>query len=51
MIEAGVPSTEEVALVHREVPAPPGVVMVSLPAVPRNTSRMQSEGGATRGRG
>ena len=37
MIETGVPSTEEATLAHRVVPAPPGVVMVAPPEVPRNT--------------
>jgi hypothetical protein len=54
MIEAGAPSTEEATLVHREVPAPPGVVMVSPPEVPRNAERTQCEGprqGACKKRG
>jgi hypothetical protein len=44
MIEAGAPNTEEATLVHREgVPAPPGVVMVAPPEVPRNAESTQSE--------
>jgi hypothetical protein len=46
MIEAGAPSTEEGSLVLREVPAPPGVVILALPEVPRNAERAQSEGRA-----
>jgi hypothetical protein len=48
MIEAGTPSTKEVALVHSEVLAPPGMGMIAPPEVPRNASeaRAQSEGRA-----
>ena len=48
MRETGAPSTKEVALVHREVLAPPGVVILAPPEVPRNASeaRAQSEGRA-----
>jgi hypothetical protein len=48
MREAGTPSTKEVALVHSEVLAPPGVVILAPPEVPRNASeaRAQSEGRA-----
>ena len=57
MIEAGAPSTEEVAPVYREVPAPPGLVMVAPLEVPRNAETAQSIGRANekerkqRGRG
>jgi hypothetical protein len=42
MIEADAPSTKEVALVHRQVPAPPGVDMVAPPEVPCNAEGAQS---------
>jgi hypothetical protein len=45
MIEAGAPSTEEVARhLCGVVPAPLGVVMLAPPEVPRNASRAQTEG-------
>src|SRR5829696_10374912 len=51
MIEAGGPSTEEVAGgLFRDVPAPPGVGMFAPPEVLRNASRAKSEGRA-KGRG
>jgi len=47
MIEAGAPSTDGLAktLLGSVVPAPPGIVMVAPPEVPRNASeaRAQSE--------
>jgi hypothetical protein len=46
MIVAGAPSTEEVSLVLREVPTPPGVVMVASQTIARNADRAQSEGRA-----
>jgi len=39
MREAGVPSTGGWV-----VPAPPGIVILALPTVPRNAERAQSEG-------
>jgi hypothetical protein len=52
MIEAGTPSTKEVALVHSEVLAPPRVVILAPSEVPRNASeaRAQSEGPRPTGR-
>jgi hypothetical protein len=52
LIEAGVPSTKEVALVHRQVPAPPGIVILAPPEAPRNASeaRAQGEGRARKDR-
>jgi hypothetical protein len=52
MIEAGTPSTKEVALVHSEVLAPPGMGMIAPPEVPRNASeaRAKSEGPRPTGR-
>jgi hypothetical protein len=44
MIEADAPSTGGYVACSYGVPAPPGVVMVSPPEVPRNASRAQSEG-------
>ena len=44
MIEAGAPSTGGYVACSYGVPAPPGVVMVSPPEVPRNAERGQSEG-------
>jgi hypothetical protein len=42
MIEAGVPSTERVAVLSvRGVPAPPGVLIVAPAEVPRNVGRAQ----------
>jgi hypothetical protein len=51
MIEAGAPSTKEVALVHSEVLAPPGMGMIAPPEVARNASeaRAQCEGRAQEG--
>jgi hypothetical protein len=50
MIEAGAPSTGEGGHAFpRVVPAPPGVVMGSPPAITRNASRTQSKGRATEG--
>jgi hypothetical protein len=50
MIEAGAPSTEEATRKLRlcigEVPAPPGIVMLAPPEVPRNAERAQCEGRA-----
>ena len=43
MIEAGAPSTEEVATPVRVVRAPPGEVMASPPRGPRSASKVQSE--------
>jgi hypothetical protein len=50
MIGPDAPSTEEVALLSVEcVRAPPGVVMVAPPEVPRNAERAQCEGPRPRG--
>ena len=46
MIEAGAPSTEEVAILWERCARPTGVVMVALPEVPRNAERTHSEGRA-----
>ena len=48
MREAGVPSTEEVVAeqAEQDVPAPPGVVMLSPPTTQRNASRAQCDGRA-----
>jgi hypothetical protein len=43
MIEAGAPSTGG-SCSRPPVPAPPGVVMVAPPEVPRNAQRAQCEG-------
>ena len=52
MIEAGGPSTEEVAGgLFRDVPAPPGVGMFAPLMVLRNASRAKSEGRAKGGGG
>ena len=58
MIEAGEPSTGELKHANRGVPAPPGVVMVAPPEVPRNAkgrakgSRRETHGqGQYKGRG
>jgi hypothetical protein len=49
MKEAGAPSTEEVAGGHfRDVPAPPGVVMLAPPEVARNAQSAQKEKAAPR---
>jgi hypothetical protein len=44
MIEAGAPSTGQLQSALGVVPAPPGVVMLALPEVPRNAERAKSEG-------
>jgi hypothetical protein len=45
MIVAGAPSTENVTVLSvRAVPAPPGILMLALPAAPRNAERAESEG-------
>jgi hypothetical protein len=50
MIEAGVPSTGRcVDALGRGVPAPPGVVILAPPEVPRNAQRAQSIGRAQEG--
>ena len=50
MTEAGAPSTRgKLWHAFRGVPAPPEVVMVAPPEVPRNASRAQSEGHAGSG--